>query len=83
MSKIVPMLVAMAIPLGVASADVHAASKLSRVTQIKVCLTSIGWCSNFMRRSTESTSCVCPHHQQTPGRVTTMGVAVSKLPEID
>jgi hypothetical protein len=83
MRKIVLVLTIAAISLGVASADLQAASNRLKVTQIKVCLTSIGWCSNFMRRSTESTSCVCPHHQQTPGRVTTMGVAVSRLPQID
>jgi hypothetical protein len=83
MNKVVTVLVAMAIPLGMVSADVHAASKLSRVHQIKVCLTSIGWCSDFSKRTSESTSCYCRNHQQNPGRVTTMGLAVSGLPQID
>ena len=83
MSKIVLVLMAVAMPLGILSADVHAASKLSRVHQIKVCLTSIGWCSDFSKRTSESTSCFCRNHQQNPGRVTTMGLAVSGLPQID
>jgi hypothetical protein len=49
------MLMTRAIPLGIAGADVHAAS--NQVTQIKVCLTSIGWCTDYTpARSTQTTS---------------------------
>jgi hypothetical protein len=48
MRNIVPMLMTGAIPLGISSADVQAASNHLKVTQIKVCLTSIGWCTHYM-----------------------------------
>jgi hypothetical protein len=83
MRKIVLLLMTAAIPLGMVSAHVHAASKLSRVSQVKVCLTSIGWCRDFSKRTSESTSCYCRNHQQNPGRVTTLGVITSTLPQID
>ncbi len=78
---IVPIMAA--ISLGIASADLQAASKLSRYTQIKVCLTSIGWCSDYMKRTPESTSCVCRNHQQNPGHVTSLLGVHAGVPEID
>jgi hypothetical protein len=83
MSKVVLVLIAMALPLGVASADVHAASKLTRYGQMKVCLTNIGWCTDYMKRTPESTSCVCRNHQQNPGHVTSRLTILSTVPEID
>jgi hypothetical protein len=68
---------------GIGAAD----SKNSRINQAlrvqKVCLTSIGWCSDYSKRTAESTSCYCRNHQQNPGRVTTMGVTLSTVPQID
>ncbi len=83
MRKVVPVLIATAISLGIAGGDLHAASKLSRYTQIKVCLTSIGWCSDYMKRTPESTSCVCRNHQQNPGHVTSLIGVRAGVPEID
>ncbi len=83
MRKIVLVLMTAAIPLGIASADVHAASKRLKVTQIKVCLTSIGWCSDYMRRSTQTTVCYCEHHQQNPGHVTSRIGILPSVPQID
>jgi hypothetical protein len=83
MRKIVLVLTAAAISLGIASANVHAASNRLKVTQIKVCLTSIGWCSDYMKRTPESISCVCEHHQQNPGRVTRRIGILPSVPQID
>jgi hypothetical protein len=62
-------------------------SKSSKINQAlrlqKVCLTSIGWCSDYSKRTSESTSCYCRNHQQNPGRVTTLGVILSTVPQID
>ena len=83
MIRILVIFFAMAIPLAIVSADVRAASNLFRVTQMKVCLTSIGWCSDYMKRTPDSTSCVCRNHQQSPGHVTSRLTILSTVPEID
>jgi hypothetical protein len=73
-----------ALPLGVASAEVHAASNRLKVTQIKVCLTSIGYCSDYtLARSPHTTVCYCQHHQQTPGHVTPLIGILPNVPRID
>ncbi len=83
MRRIILVLLVTAIPLCIVGADLHAASKLSRYTQIKVCLTSIGWCSDYMKRTPESSSCVCRNHQQNPGHVTSLLGVRAGVPEID
>jgi hypothetical protein len=71
MRNIVLMLMTEPIPLGIASAEVQAASSHLKVTQIKVYLTSIGWCTDYtLARSAHTTVCYCQRHQQTPGHVT-------------
>ena len=71
------------IPLAITSADAYTTKVYKSVRQQKVCLTSIGWCSDYSKRTSESTSCYCRNHQQNPGRVTTMGVTLSTVPQID
>lgn len=83
MRKIVLVLMTAAMPLGIASTDLHAASNHLKAVQIKVCLTSIGWCSDYMKRTPDSTSCVCRNHQQNPGHVTSRLTILSTVPQID
>jgi hypothetical protein len=73
---------ALLLPLGTASAG-SPLKKYNALSQQKVCLTSIGWCSAFSKRMAGSTSCYCRNHQQNPGRVTTLGVILSTVPQID
>jgi hypothetical protein len=83
MRKLVLVVITAAILLGIVGADVHAASNRLKVTQIKVCLTGIGWCSDYMKRIPDSTSCVCRNHQQNPGHVTSMLGILPSVPRID
>jgi hypothetical protein len=84
MRKIVLALATAAISLGIAGATVQAASNRLKVTQIKVCLTSIGYCSDYTRaRSAQTTVCYCQHHQQTPGHVTPLLGILPNVPRID
>ena len=84
MNRIALALLAMAIPLAIGDAEAGTLKQpYKALRQQKVCLTNIGWCSDFSKRSAESTSCFCRNHQQNPGRVTTMSVTLSTVPQID
>jgi hypothetical protein len=83
MNKLALMFLALLIPLAITSADAYTTKKVYKFSQQKVCLTNIGWCSDFSKRTAESTSCFCRNHQQNPGRVTTLGVILSTVPQID
>ena len=80
MNKLALMLLALLIPLAITGADAY--TKFSK-SQRKVCLTNIGWCSDFSKRSAETTSCFCRNHQQNPGRVTPFSPTLSTVPQID
>ena len=82
--RIMVIFVALAIPLGIASADAYTLKQpYKALKQQKVCLTNIGWCSDYSKRTPESTSCFCRNHQQNPGRVTNFSVTLSTVPQID
>ena len=83
MNKLALIFLALLIPVAITSADAYTTKVYKSVRQQKVCLTSIGWCSDYSKRTSESTSCYCRNHQQNPGRVTTMGVILSAVPQID
>ncbi len=84
MNKLALMFLALPILLALSSADAGTLKQpYKALKQQKVCLTNIGWCSDFSKRSAESTSCFCRKHQQNPGRVTTMSVTLSTVPQID
>ncbi|MGE5260018.1 MAG: hypothetical protein ACM3MH_03970 [Actinomycetota bacterium] len=84
MRKLVLVLMTAAVPFGIASANVQAASNHLKVTQIKVCLTPIGWCTDYtLARSPHTTVCYCQHHQQTVGHVTSRIGILPSVPSID
>ncbi len=84
MKRTALVLLAVATLLAIAGAEAGTLKQPYRaLKQQKVCLTNIGWCSDFSKRSAESTSCFCRNHQQNPGRVTTMSVTLSSVPQID
>ena len=84
MNKLALMFLALPILLAISSADAYTTKRVYKSLSVqKVCLTSIGWCSNFSKRTAETTSCYCRNHQQNPGRVTTLGVILSTVPQID
>ena len=82
MNKLALMLLALLVPLAITRADATTRVYKS-FRQPKVCLTNIGWCSDFSKRSAETTSCICRNHQQNPGRVTTFSPTLSTVPQID
>jgi hypothetical protein len=84
MKKISLVALAMLIPIAISSADAYTLKQpYKALKQQKVCLTNIGWCSDYSKRSAESTSCYCRNHQQNPGRVTNFSVTLSTVPQID
>ena len=84
MNKLAVMFLVLLIPLPITSADAYTTKRVYKsLSQQKVCLTSIGWCSDFSKRTAESTSCFCRNHQQNPGHVTTLSVTLSTVPQID
>ena len=84
MNKLAVMFLAVLALLAATSSDAYTTKRVYKsLRQQKVCLTSIGWCSDFSKRTADLTSCFCRNHQQNPGHVTTLSVTLSTVPQID